>query len=94
VTKELGMAEVIWSVDTLDWKYPNAPRLRGVVLGSARRGSIILMHDAINRSTIDAIPTIVEQLQRRGFQLVTVSELFGNHIVPGKIYLHGAASSS
>jgi peptidoglycan-N-acetylglucosamine deacetylase len=85
VAKELGMTEILWDVDTLDWRYPDAPRLTRVVQGSARQGSIVLMHDAINRTTITAMPAIIDRLQRRGFQLVTVSQLLGT-TRPGQVY--------
>jgi peptidoglycan-N-acetylglucosamine deacetylase len=55
------------------------------VLSSARRGSIVLMHDAVNRSTITAMPAIIDQLQDRGFRLVTVSQLLGT-TRPGRVY--------
>ncbi|MBA3527989.1 MAG: polysaccharide deacetylase family protein [Propionibacteriaceae bacterium] len=77
VAMQLGMAVILWDVDTLDWRYPDASRLTKTVLVSARPGSIVLLHDAINRSTITALPGIIAQLQRRGFQLVTVSQLLG-----------------
>ena len=37
-------------------------------------GAIILMHVGI-KSTADALPAIIANLQERGFQLVTVSKL-------------------
>jgi peptidoglycan-N-acetylglucosamine deacetylase len=77
VAGQLGMSEILWNVDTLDWRYPDSRRLIKTVRRTARRGSIVLMHDAVNRSTITAMPAIIDQLQRRGFRLVTVSQLLG-----------------
>ena len=37
-------------------------------------GAVILMHVG-ERSTAEALPVIIENLQSRGFQLVTVSKL-------------------
>jgi peptidoglycan/xylan/chitin deacetylase (PgdA/CDA1 family) len=37
-------------------------------------GAIILMHVGV-RSTADALPAIIANLQARGFQLVTISKL-------------------
>jgi peptidoglycan/xylan/chitin deacetylase (PgdA/CDA1 family) len=93
VAKQLGMPEILWNVDTLDWRYPNSRRLTNTVLRSPQRGSIILMHDAINRSTITAMPAIIEQLQRRGFRLVTVSQLLGT-TQPGHVYSRGPTASA
>jgi peptidoglycan/xylan/chitin deacetylase (PgdA/CDA1 family) len=91
--KQLGMPEILWNVDTLDWRYPNSRRLTNTVLRSPQRGSIILMHDAINRSTITAMPAIIEQLQRRGFRLVTVSQLLGT-TQPGHVYSRTTTASA
>ena len=41
-----------------------------------RAGSIVLMHD-VHPSTIEAVPGIIDQLQRQGFTLVTVPTLLG-----------------
>ena len=85
VAKNLGMPEILWNVDTLDWRYPDSKRLTHTVLASPRRGSIVLMHDAVNRSTITAMPAIIDQLQHRDFRLVTVSRLLGT-TRPGQVY--------
>ena len=62
VARQLGMPEILWNVDTMDWRYPDSSRLTNTVLTSARPGLIVLMHDAINRSTITAMPAIIDQL--------------------------------
>ncbi len=85
VARQLGMPVILWNVDTLDWRYPDSRRLTHTVLRSARRGSILLMHDAVNRSTIAAMPAIIDQLQDHGFRLVTVSQLLGT-TRPGQVY--------
>jgi peptidoglycan/xylan/chitin deacetylase (PgdA/CDA1 family) len=85
------MSEILWNVDTLDWRYPDSRRLTNTVLRSARRGSIVLLHDAVNRSTITAMPAIIDQLQDRGFRLVTVSQLLGT-TRPGRVYRRAPVS--
>jgi peptidoglycan/xylan/chitin deacetylase (PgdA/CDA1 family) len=65
---------VAWSVDTLDWRYPNADRIVETAVSKATDGSIILMHD-IHPTTIVAVPRVIDGLLARGFRLVTVSEL-------------------
>ncbi len=78
VAGQLGMAEILWNVDTLDWRYPNSRRLTHKVLefGAARLHRAACM-TPINRSTITAMPAIIDRLQHRGFRLVTVSQLLG-----------------
>ena len=64
-----------WSVDTRDWSTKNAKQTIKAVLDNATDGDIILMHD-IQPSTVEAIKTIIPELQERGFSLVTVSDMF------------------
>lgn len=85
VSKRLRLAEVLWDVDTLDWRYPNPTYVRRAAVEPATRGSIILLHD-IHRTTVDAVPAIVDDLQRRGYTLVTVSQLLVKHAKPGRVY--------
>jgi peptidoglycan/xylan/chitin deacetylase (PgdA/CDA1 family) len=44
---KLGLTEVFWSVDTLDWKAKNADKLRKKVFSMIMRqhGGVVLMHD-------------------------------------------------
>jgi peptidoglycan/xylan/chitin deacetylase (PgdA/CDA1 family) len=93
VAGQLGMAEILWNVDTLDWRYPNSRRLTNKVPRSAGRGSIVLMHDAVNRSTITAMPAIIDRLQHRGFRLVTVSQLLGTTRA-GHVYRRAPTASA
>ncbi|MEW1845592.1 polysaccharide deacetylase family protein [Nonomuraea angiospora] len=79
-----GLAEILWSVDTLDWlhRVPAAVTRRA---GEAKPGSIVLMHD-IHRTTVEAVPAILDLLARKGFTFVTVSELYGRTPSPGRTY--------
>lgn len=68
-----GKPIVMWSVDTLDWKYRDAWHVASSAL-AAGDGDIVLMHD-LYPSTAKAVKTIVPQFIERGYQLVTISEL-------------------
>ena len=84
----VGMPLILWSVDTLDWQSRNSKKVSDHVLGNVRDGDIILMHD-IYESTAEAVKIMVPQLVARGYQLVTVSELFearGETLKDGKAY--------
>lgn len=65
---------ILWSVDTLDWKYRDAEYVKNYVLKTARDGAIILMHD-IHSTTAEAVKSIVPELIAKGYQLVTIDEL-------------------
>ena len=72
----LGLAQVLWSIDTRDWKTLAVRPTVKEVRRSARPGRIILMHD-IHRTSVDAVPRVIAVLRRQGYRLVTVSELLG-----------------
>lgn len=69
-----GMASILWNVDTQDWRHPGVSVVIDRAVSRANSGSIILLHD-IHASTLAAVEGVVTGLQRRGFTLVTVSEL-------------------
>lgn len=69
-----GKPMILWSIDTLDWKSRNADKVYQSVMSHVSDGDIILMHDLYS-STRDAAKRMIPELQKRGYQLVTVSEL-------------------
>ncbi|SJZ61761.1 Peptidoglycan/xylan/chitin deacetylase, PgdA/CDA1 family [Marinactinospora thermotolerans DSM 45154] len=87
VSKELGLAEIIWSVDTNDWKDRNADIVAKRAVENVQPGSIILMHD-IHSTTVDAVPEILKRLEEQGYTMVTVSQLLGD-TEAGKSYFDG-----
>ncbi|MCP2343723.1 polysaccharide deacetylase family protein [Actinomadura rupiterrae] len=87
VTKRLGMPQIIWAVDPLDWRDRNSATVERRVIKAARPGYIVLMHD-IHPTTVNAVPTILSRLAAKGYVFVTVSELFGRPLKPGKTYAH------
>lgn len=79
---------IMWSIDTLDWKTRDTYSTVNCVLNNVRDGDIVLMHD-IHSPTIAAAEILIPELVRRGYQLVTVSELAeyrGNGMQPGRVY--------
>ena len=74
VKKWVGKPSIIWSIDTLDWKTRNADSTKRAVLNHVKDGDVVLMHDLYS-ATASASETIIPELVKRGYQLVTVSEL-------------------
>ncbi len=74
IRKEFGYPTIMWSVDPLDWKKPGASAVASRLVSGASPGGILLAHD-IHAGTIDAMPTTIDQLLARGYQLVTVTQL-------------------
>ncbi|MFA1545036.1 polysaccharide deacetylase family protein [Actinomadura chokoriensis] len=86
VGRSVGMPLILWSVDTLDWRYHNVARDTRIAVKEPKRGGIILFHD-IHEASVQSIPKVVDGLKKRGFTFVTVSELFqGQPLKPGATY--------
>lgn len=91
---------VLWNIDTLDWKRPGAQAIADGVLSSAFNGAIALMHDGGgNRDQdIEALPAIIDGLRAQGYELVTVSELmatdsrFPRDVVEGTVKMPDGAA--
>ncbi len=92
---ESPFAVVNWNVDTLDYTL-RSPEGDGEsidtivnnALENISDGDIILMHDIYN-NTYEAAVIILARLYEMGFNVVTVSELFGDDLCPGVRYTHG-----
>ncbi|WP_445678146.1 polysaccharide deacetylase family protein [Psychrobacillus sp. FSL H8-0484] len=66
-----------WHQDTEDWKNPGVHRIVKTVLNGTEPGNVILFHDGGgNRSqTVKALEKILPELQKQGYEFVTISEL-------------------
>ncbi|MGR6915069.1 polysaccharide deacetylase family protein [[Actinomadura] parvosata] len=87
-TRREGLAQILWSVDTLDWRDRVATTVARRA-GEAKPGSIVLLHD-IHRTTVEAVPALLDTLGRKGYTFVTVSELYGRTPAPGRTYTERA----
>jgi peptidoglycan/xylan/chitin deacetylase (PgdA/CDA1 family) len=72
-----GMAMILWSVDSEDYRRPGIRRIVHNVVTAVHPGAIVLMHDAggDRTQTLRALPYLVRKLRRSGYGLVTVPEL-------------------
>ncbi|SDN37365.1 polysaccharide deacetylase family sporulation protein PdaB [Paenibacillus sp. yr247] len=78
-----------WQLDTKDWSTPGVNKIVNRVLNNSKNGNIVLFHDYIEgpTQTIAALKIILPELKRRGYRLVTVSELLNyNKAIPAKIH--------
>lgn len=85
ITRKMGMAQVLWTVDPLDWEHRDSEYVEKRVLKSVKPGVVVLMHD-IHPTTVRAVPKIIDRLAAEGYVFVTVSELYGGTLVPGREY--------
>jgi peptidoglycan/xylan/chitin deacetylase (PgdA/CDA1 family) len=67
--KKLGVTEVIWSIDTLDWRAHNQERLRKKVISMINKdnGGIVLMHD-VKEITAKVIAEVLDDLEAQNCQ--------------------------
>lgn len=76
VQAAVGMKEIMWTVDTLDWQSHSTPAIMKKLKEQLTPGGIILMHD-IHQTSVDALPSVLDYLKSQGYEVVTVSELYG-----------------
>lgn len=76
VQAAVGMKEVMWTVDTLDWQSHSTLAIMKKLKEQLTPGGIILMHD-IHQTSVDALPSVLDYLKSQGYEVVTVSELYG-----------------
>ena len=83
--QQLTMPAIMWSIDTRDWADHNAAIVCSRAVANAAPGAIILMHD-IHKTSVDAVPCILDALQKQGYRFVTVKNLFGHPLSAGESY--------
>lgn len=74
VRKNVGKPMILWSIDTRDWEHRNKDMTVNHVLNNVSDGDIVLMHD-IHEPTMRAALELIPKLKKKGYELVTVSEL-------------------
>ena len=75
--RKRGMIIVHWNVDTRDWDGRSSDRIIRTVRQQAGPGSVILQHTAGRNldNTVKALPRMIADLKKRGYEMVTVPEL-------------------
>ncbi|MCI8890430.1 MAG: polysaccharide deacetylase family protein [Eubacterium sp.] len=72
--KEIEMIPVLWTIDTMDWSCQNESRICSTVYREIKENSIILMHDEYP-TTVRAALSIIDKLQKDGYEFVTVDKI-------------------
>jgi peptidoglycan/xylan/chitin deacetylase (PgdA/CDA1 family) len=79
--RRAGLLPVVWSVDTRDYQPGVTAKTLVARVGRALRpGSIILLHDGggDRAKTVAALPRILDEIARRGYRAVTVTQLLND----------------
>ncbi|MCM3654558.1 polysaccharide deacetylase family protein [Metabacillus litoralis] len=71
---------ILWTVDSLDWQEDPPEKIANKVIKETHPGAIILMHDggewdADRTNTIESLRQIIPELQKEGYEFVTVPQL-------------------
>lgn len=76
-----GLRSVLWNIDSRDWADPLARSVAQRVIDETLREGrgIVLFHD-IHARAVDALPTVIEELQKRGFKFARFER---GRLVPG-----------
>ncbi|WP_431773161.1 polysaccharide deacetylase family protein [Streptomyces cucumeris] len=86
ISRELGVAQVLWSVTAKDYQTNDSALIKERVLEQTERDGVILLHD-IYKGTVPAVPGILKELKKRGYTVVTVGQLLAPAVAePGKVY--------
>ena len=70
-TKSLNYYTIMWSKDTIDWRDKSVDLIVKRATEKTASGDLILMHP--KKHTLEALPKIIEKLQSKKLNLVTVS---------------------
>ena len=74
VIKSYNLNIVNWNLDTEDWKYRSSDHTYQEIM-KVQDGDIILLHD-IHAFNVDAVKRAVPELIDKGYQFLTVTELY------------------
>ncbi|MEV0090825.1 polysaccharide deacetylase family protein [Streptomyces sp. NPDC050738] len=86
IMREMGLAQILWSTTAKDFETNDSALITKRTLDQTKRDGIILLHDRY-KGTIPAVPGIIAELRKRGYTIVTVSELIAPaKLEPGKVY--------
>lgn len=74
VATDIDMYVIQWSVDSLDYRGLSQDEIYRRVVSNVKNGDIILFHNDVE-NTPKVLPRIIEELQKQGYELVTVDKL-------------------
>ncbi|WP_433337275.1 polysaccharide deacetylase family protein [Spirillospora sp. CA-294931] len=80
VAKSLGLVQALWNVDTNDWRDRDSTVVAERAVSGAHPGAVILMHD-IHKTTVEAVPRILDRLSAQGYTFATVSDVLAGRPV-------------
>ena len=74
IVRDMGYCPVQWSCDSLDWQGLTAREMTDRLVSGAHPGMITLLHSGAEH-TAQALPQIIDALEKEGYSFVTAGEL-------------------
>jgi peptidoglycan-N-acetylglucosamine deacetylase len=74
VAKENGEDMALWSIHSRDTDRPPVEYIMRKILTNVEDRSVVLLHSGVQQ-TLEALPILIKELKKKGFRLVTLSEL-------------------
>ncbi|MDD5354458.1 MAG: polysaccharide deacetylase family protein [bacterium] len=74
--KDNGEDMALWSIHPRDTDRPQVEYILQKVLNNVEDQSVILLHSGVEQ-TLEALPQLIRELRKKGYRLVTLSELDG-----------------
>lgn len=78
VLDAIDLPHIMWSVDTLDWKYRNVDHVYNAILKNADDGEIILLHD-LHKTSVEGAIKAMKVMQAGDYEFLTVTELLSRN---------------
>ncbi|AZK46060.1 polysaccharide deacetylase family sporulation protein PdaB [Paenibacillus lentus] len=84
IANNLGYKVIQWDTDSQDWMNKGVENIVNRVVSKAHPGDIVLLHasDSV-KQTHEALPIIIDELRKKGYEFVTVSDLLQEAGVKG-----------
>ena len=83
------MTIILWSIDTLDWQYKDAKKIKETIINNVSDGDIILLHD-LYKTSIEGTLLAMDELKDE-YDFVSIDELIKQKeikIKPNEVYHH------
>lgn len=78
VLNAVDLPHIMWSVDTLDWKYRKVDHVYNAILKNADDGEIILLHD-LHKTSVEGAIKAMKKMQAGDYEFLTVTELLSRN---------------
>ncbi len=80
IAKSNNLLTVLWTLDTVDWKKPSPEVIIERIIPKVGNGHLILMHPT--KSTVEALPTLIREIKKKGLKIAPVKETLSTKRIP------------